>query len=129
MSSFFNKLKTKAFRKSGSHEKGQQQQQQQQPASSTTDSPAQTQTQPQPQSQSAEPTFSTQPHPAKTNDPADLQSGSGGGLATSNPMAIHHARDPHVPSQEIQRNLEQPLGREELRARAAELNKPQTGPK
>jgi len=71
-----------------------------------------------------EPTFSIQPHPAKSNDPADLQyKGPGGGLATSNPMAAHHARGPHVPNQEILSNIEQPLSREELRARAAELNK------
>jgi hypothetical protein len=44
-----------------------------------------------------------------SNDPADLQRGQQGGLATSNQMAGHHARDPHVPSQQIQNNLEQPL--------------------
>jgi hypothetical protein len=75
------------------------------------------------QDKSSEPSFSTQPHPATSNDPADLQRGQQGGLATSNQMAGHHARDPHVPSQQIQNNLEQPLSREELRARAQELNK------
>ncbi|KAG5645668.1 hypothetical protein DXG03_005506 [Asterophora parasitica] len=118
--SFFSKLKAKASRKSGSREKGQQ-------AQSTTDAPP-TQTFPSQATQSAEPQeqqFTTQPHPAKTNDPADLQRQQpGGGLATSDPMAAHHARDPYVPSQEIQSNLEQPLGRDELRARAAELNAP-----
>ncbi|KAF9465903.1 hypothetical protein BDZ94DRAFT_1213775 [Collybia nuda] len=101
MSSFFNKLKSKAMnRKSGSHDK----------SASTT---------------SGEQSFSIQPHPAKTNDPADLQRGNqpGGGLGTSDPMAAHHARDPHVPSQQIMNNLEEPLSREELRARGAELNK------
>ncbi|KAF8234550.1 hypothetical protein L208DRAFT_1393968 [Tricholoma matsutake] len=71
----------------------------------------------------SEPTFSIQPHPAKSNDPADLRHVQQGGLATSNQMAAHHARDPHVPTQEIQNNLEQPLSREEVRMRAEELNK------
>jgi len=100
MSSFFDKIKAKAMnRKSGS-----------QARSSTKDN---------------EPSYSIQPHPAKSNDPADLQQPSqpGGGLATSNPMAAHHARDPHIPSQQIQNNMEKPLSREELQARSAELNK------
>ncbi|KAF8880521.1 hypothetical protein BD779DRAFT_1446226 [Infundibulicybe gibba] len=74
--------------------------------------------------QATEPTFSIQPHPAKSNDPADLQAPqAGGGLASGHAADAHHARGPHVPSAEIAQGLEEPLTREELRARAAELNK------
>jgi hypothetical protein len=82
----------------------------------------------------------------KTNDPADLNPPQpGGGLNSDPTMQAHHARDPHIPSQKIMNSLEQPLvsffvvlstcplanlylmahlqSREELRARAAELNK------
>jgi len=45
----------------------------------------------------------------KSNDPTDLHREQQTGLATSNQMAAHHARDPHVPSKDIQNNLEQPL--------------------
>ncbi|RDB26621.1 hypothetical protein Hypma_005544 [Hypsizygus marmoreus] len=102
MSSFFNKLKAKMHKKSASQDK---------PSTSV------------PESKPSEPTFSTLPHPAKTNDPADLQPKQpGGGLATSDSMAAHHARDPYIPSPEIVNKLEEPLSREQLRARAAELN-------
>ncbi|KIJ98371.1 hypothetical protein K443DRAFT_680797 [Laccaria amethystina LaAM-08-1] len=69
----------------------------------------------------AEPSYSIQPHPAKTNDPADLQP-PGGGLKSGGVMAAHHARDPYIPSDQIKNNLPEPLSREELQARAAELN-------
>ncbi|KAJ7489345.1 hypothetical protein FB451DRAFT_687353 [Mycena latifolia] len=72
---------------------------------------------------SEEPTFSIQPHPAKTNDPADLQPPQTGGLASNPNEQAFHARDPHVPSAQVMAGLEKPLSREELKARAAELNK------
>jgi len=68
--------------------------------------------------------FSIQPHPAKSNNPAEVEGPQVGGGLNSNPeMQAHHARGPHVPSQEIKNSLEQPLSRDELKARAAELNK------
>ncbi|KAJ7054103.1 hypothetical protein C8F01DRAFT_1259855 [Mycena amicta] len=70
-----------------------------------------------------EPTFSIQPHPAKTNNPADLLPEQTGGLASNPNEAVFHARDPHVPSAQILAGLEQPLSREELQKRQAELNK------
>ncbi|KAK7436693.1 hypothetical protein VKT23_018948 [Stygiomarasmius scandens] len=90
MSSFINKIKSKATGHNRSSSKGE------------------------------EPTFSIQPHPAKSNDPADLQpSGPGSGLRNNDAMAAHHAHGPQIPNNQ----LEQPLSREELRARQAELNK------
>ncbi|KAI0653901.1 hypothetical protein C8Q70DRAFT_926877 [Cubamyces menziesii] len=74
-------------------------------------------------SQENEQTFSIQPHPAKTNDPRDLQPSLGGGLNTNPEIGAFHARDPYVPSQEIKDNLPPAKSREELRARAQELNK------
>ncbi|KAJ7182728.1 hypothetical protein C8R43DRAFT_967903 [Mycena crocata] len=67
--------------------------------------------------------FTIQPHPAKTNDPADLNPPQTGGLASNPNEQAFHARDPHVPSQQVMAGLEKPLSREELQARAAELNK------
>ncbi|KAF8154578.1 hypothetical protein B0H34DRAFT_799346 [Crassisporium funariophilum] len=67
-----------------------------------------------------EPAFSIQPHPATTNDPADLQ--APGGLKHNGAMDAFHARDPHVPSDTIRNNLPEPLTRKELHARQAELN-------
>ncbi|KAI0646338.1 hypothetical protein C8Q79DRAFT_1009978 [Trametes meyenii] len=77
----------------------------------------------QPQGQESEQSFSIQPHPAKTNDPRDLQPSLGGGLNTNPEVGAFHARDPHVPSPQIASNLPPPQSREELRARAQELNK------
>ncbi|KAH9950794.1 hypothetical protein B0H21DRAFT_721719 [Amylocystis lapponica] len=71
-----------------------------------------------------EQTFSILPHPAKTNDPRDLEPPQPGGGLNSNPeVQAHHARGPHVPSQEILNSLEKPLSRDQLKAKAAELNK------
>ncbi|KAL0958815.1 hypothetical protein HGRIS_014134 [Hohenbuehelia grisea] len=70
---------------------------------------------------SNDPTFSIQPHPAKSNDPADLKGGNSYGSGAG--MQAHNARGPHVPNQDLLNNLEQPLSREELRKRQAELNK------
>ncbi|KAG6831563.1 hypothetical protein H0H92_009482 [Tricholoma furcatifolium] len=77
-----------------------------------------------PQSES-EQTFSIQPHPATTNDPQDLQRKRepGGGLQTSDPLAAYRTPGPMIPSSEMQAKLEKPLSKEELQARAAELNK------
>ncbi|KAI0314179.1 hypothetical protein OF83DRAFT_469648, partial [Amylostereum chailletii] len=67
--------------------------------------------------------FTTQPHPAKSNDPSDLNAPIGAGLNSNHEANVHHARDPHVPAPHIVNNLEEPLSREELRARQAELNR------
>jgi len=67
---------------------------------------------------------SIQPHPAKTNDPADLEQtpGLGGGLKHDPVGQVYNAKGPYIPSEEIRNSLEQPATREELKARAAELN-------
>ncbi|KAJ8579687.1 hypothetical protein M405DRAFT_835541 [Rhizopogon salebrosus TDB-379] len=69
--------------------------------------------------------FGILPHPAKSNDPADLVGGPrpGGGLSSKPDVHAFHARDPHVPNQEILNSLEAPKSREELHRRAEELNK------
>ncbi|KAH8109424.1 hypothetical protein DFH11DRAFT_1548228 [Phellopilus nigrolimitatus] len=93
--------------------------------------------------------FSIQPHPAKTNDPADLNgTQAGGGLATAqNPAsAVHNTPGPVIPNADA--NIGEPAvrssrdcirvfvpiltsmfyrsyatkSRDELRVRAAELN-------
>ncbi|KAI0635202.1 hypothetical protein C8Q77DRAFT_1156523 [Trametes polyzona] len=70
-----------------------------------------------------EQTFTIQPHPAKTNDPRDLQPSLGGGLNTNPEVGAFHAREPYIPPSQITDNLPPPQSREELRARAQELNK------
>ncbi|KAH7920836.1 hypothetical protein BV22DRAFT_988593, partial [Leucogyrophana mollusca] len=71
-----------------------------------------------------EQSFSIQPHPAKSNNPAEVEGPQLGAGLNSNPeMQAHHARDPHVPSREILNSLEQPKSREELQKRAEELNR------
>ncbi|KAI0002472.1 hypothetical protein BJV74DRAFT_765382 [Russula compacta] len=74
--------------------------------------------------QPSEQLYSIQPHPAKTNDPADLAGDpqSGRGLTSQAGVGVFNAREPHIPSKDILDNVEQPKSREELRARAAELN-------
>ncbi|KIK96158.1 hypothetical protein PAXRUDRAFT_826244 [Paxillus rubicundulus Ve08.2h10] len=72
--------------------------------------------------QPTEQRFSILPHPAKSNNPADLTD-SGPGFNGNPGFQACRARDPHVPSQEILNKLEVPLSREELRKRAEELNK------
>lgn len=52
--------------------------------------------------------FTIQPHPATTNDPADLQRGFGGDASAFN------ATGPHVPSAQIASSLEKPKTREEV---------------
>ncbi|KAG1791256.1 uncharacterized protein HD556DRAFT_1241125 [Suillus plorans] len=66
--------------------------------------------------------FNILPHPAKSNDPADLV-GRDAGLTSKPEFHAYHARDPHVPSKDIVNGLEAPLSREELHRRAEELNK------
>ncbi|KAI0682228.1 hypothetical protein C8Q76DRAFT_763560 [Earliella scabrosa] len=73
--------------------------------------------------QQNEPTYGILPHPAKTNDPRDLEPPQLGGGLNSNPeQGAFHAREPHVPSPQIANNLPPPQSREQLRARAAGLN-------
>ncbi|PFH48571.1 hypothetical protein AMATHDRAFT_103867, partial [Amanita thiersii Skay4041] len=75
-----------------------------------------------------EQSFTILPHPAKSNDPADLDpahpgAGTGGGLK-SNPLgAVFNSPGPFIPSEEMASSLEKPLSREELQAKAAALNK------
>ncbi|KIY69415.1 hypothetical protein CYLTODRAFT_488919 [Cylindrobasidium torrendii FP15055 ss-10] len=96
MSSFFQKIKEKTSRrKSGT--------------------PAQAQS----ASKDAEPTYSIQPHPARTNDPADLQPNQpGGGLRSDPVMGAHNAKGPYVPD-----NLPPALNSDDYARRTAELNK------
>ncbi|KIM54919.1 hypothetical protein SCLCIDRAFT_30728 [Scleroderma citrinum Foug A] len=67
--------------------------------------------------------FNILPHPAKTNNPADLDPTQWSGLADNPAVRAHHARDPYVPAQELVNNLGAPLSREELRRRTEELNR------
>ncbi|KAI0746804.1 hypothetical protein C8Q80DRAFT_1104974 [Daedaleopsis nitida] len=56
-----------------------------------------------------ESTFGILPHPAKTNDPRDLEPPQPGGGLNSNPeYGAFHARGPHVPSPQIANNLPPP---------------------
>ncbi|THH29903.1 hypothetical protein EUX98_g4283 [Antrodiella citrinella] len=64
---------------------------------------AQSQQQPQ---RNEEPTYSIQPHPAKSEDPRDLEPSQLGGGLNSNPeYGALHARDPHVPSKDVLNNI------------------------
>ncbi|KAF8586748.1 hypothetical protein K439DRAFT_1340166 [Ramaria rubella] len=68
--------------------------------------------------------FTIQPHPAKTNDPRDLEPPQpGAGLNNKPEIAAHHAHGPQIPNEAIVSNLEQPASREELKRRAEELNR------
>jgi len=68
--------------------------------------------------------FTTQPHPAKTNNPRDLEPPQpGAGLTNQPEIAAHHAHGPNIPNQDIANSLEQPASREDLKRRADELNK------
>ncbi|EEB98416.1 hypothetical protein MPER_02078 [Moniliophthora perniciosa FA553] len=51
-----------------------------------------------------EPIYSIQPHPNKPNDPEN----SNTNFQDHGAAAAHHARGPHIPSQEVRNNLEQP---------------------
>ncbi|KAF8496350.1 hypothetical protein JB92DRAFT_2990442 [Gautieria morchelliformis] len=68
--------------------------------------------------------FTILPHPAKTNDPRDLEPPQPGAGLTSKPeIAAHHAHGPQILKEDIVNSLEKPISREELRKRAEELNK------
>lgn len=71
--------------------------------------------------------FNILPHPAKTNNPADLtRPGDGGEMPSIQDRMTQlatGARGPHILSEEQKSGLEQPLTHEELRVRAAQLNK------
>ncbi|WVO16018.1 hypothetical protein L204_103683 [Cryptococcus depauperatus] len=69
-----------------------------------------------------EPSFNILPHPANTNNPADLNNDPGqhGGLQAVAASA-YNAKGPHIPSGPIAESLEK-QSREELRAEAKELN-------
>ncbi|KAN0082579.1 hypothetical protein V8E55_008374 [Tylopilus felleus] len=68
--------------------------------------------------------FNILPHPAKSNDPAELVGGDAdAGLAGNPAVMAHHARGPYIPSQELLNKLDAPLSREELKKRSEELNK------
>ncbi|KAH6890070.1 hypothetical protein BKA70DRAFT_1328955 [Coprinopsis sp. MPI-PUGE-AT-0042] len=66
-----------------------------------------------------EQSFHILPHPAKSNNPSDLQPQSG---LSDGPVQAFHARDPHVPSEEIRNNMPKASSREELQKRQAQLN-------
>ncbi|WWD22722.1 hypothetical protein CI109_107215 [Kwoniella shandongensis] len=69
-----------------------------------------------------EQSFNILPHPAKTNNPADLQDpAQHGGLQSASANA-YNAKGPHVPSKEVAEGLEKPKSRDELKAEAAKLN-------
>ncbi|KAF8632643.1 hypothetical protein AX17_004776 [Amanita inopinata Kibby_2008] len=72
-----------------------------------------------------ETTFSILPHPAKSNNPADLNppnAGADSGEGKNPLSAIFNAPGPFIPSQEMASNLDKPLSREELQARVSALN-------
>ena len=59
--------------------------------------------------------FNILPHPAKTNNPSDLnqEPEERGGLQSASANA-YNARGPHVPEKEIAEGLEAPKSREEV---------------
>lgn len=59
--------------------------------------------------------FGILPHPAKTNNPADLQDPATQGGLQSSGTNVFNAKGPHVPSQEIAQGLEAPKSRDEVR--------------
>lgn len=67
--------------------------------------------------------FHILPHPAKSNNPADLEREQDPLKRSDAPFEAFHARDPYVPSKEIRDNMPPALSREELQARQAQLNK------
>ncbi|KAH9828767.1 uncharacterized protein C8Q71DRAFT_863706 [Rhodofomes roseus] len=67
--------------------------------------------------------FNILPHPARTNDPRDLEPPQLGAGLNSNPeQQAFHARGPYKPSQQVLQGVEQPRSREELKAQSAQLN-------
>jgi len=78
-----------------------------------------------PQQGGQEQNFSILPHPAKSNDPADLQRETGGGLQSSQGAfsAFTSAPGPVVPNQEMLNNVSSAKTSEELNELQAQLNK------
>ncbi|EKM53268.1 uncharacterized protein PHACADRAFT_259497 [Phanerochaete carnosa HHB-10118-sp] len=75
-------------------------------------------------SQGQEQQFKTQPHPAKTNNPGDLEPPQlGGGLNTNPELQAFHTPGPYIPNPTLLQNAGEPKTRDELHARSAELNK------
>ncbi|KAI6112260.1 hypothetical protein EDD16DRAFT_1174155 [Pisolithus croceorrhizus] len=72
-----------------------------------------------------EPRFNIQPHPARTNNPADLDPRARRDFNENPAILAHHARDPYIPSQDVVNSLGAPLSREELKRRSEELNRDQ----
>ncbi|PVF96980.1 hypothetical protein CPB86DRAFT_786469 [Serendipita vermifera] len=68
-------------------------------------------------------TFHILPHPAKTNDPADLRRENNPIGSVMSSIAQLGNKGPHILGDEQKKGLEEPLSRDELRRRAAELNK------
>ncbi|CAE6460548.1 unnamed protein product [Rhizoctonia solani] len=64
--------------------------------------------------------FKIQPAPSH---PPQEGGGLNSGLAGSGAAGAFHAKEPHVPSDEVLRTLDEPLSREELAKRQEELNK------
>jgi hypothetical protein len=62
------------------------------------------------------PAFNILPHPAKSNNPADLTQNPGetGGLQSAGQAGIFGAKGPHVPSKDVAEGLEKPKSREEV---------------
>jgi len=67
-------------------------------------------------SNTQDPAFSIQPAPAEPPQ-------AGGGLQNDGAFAPFKATGPFIPQAEQLKNLEEPLSREELHKRAAQLNK------
>lgn len=59
--------------------------------------------------------FGILPHPAKTNNPSDLNSepATQGGLQSASANA-YNARGPHVPTEDVAEGLEKPKSRDEV---------------
>ncbi|KIJ56387.1 hypothetical protein M422DRAFT_63246 [Sphaerobolus stellatus SS14] len=77
--------------------------------------------------ESGEQRFSIQPHPAKTNDPSDLQRDPpqpGAGLNSKPEIAAHYAHGPQILTKEAADSLGPAASPEELRRRQEELNRP-----
>jgi len=76
------------------------------------------------QSDNQEQSFSILPHPAKTNDPNDLRGPDGAQPVRANdPLAAHKAMPgPVMPGAQMRQDLPPAASRDEMSARAAELN-------
>ncbi|EJT49031.1 hypothetical protein A1Q1_01888 [Trichosporon asahii var. asahii CBS 2479] len=68
------------------------------------------------------PEFTIQPHPAKTNDPRDLQRELAGGGPQTGAANVFNTPGIQLPNSAQAQNLEQPKSREELQAEMKKLN-------